>query len=133
MAREDLIPLNKRTPEERKEIQRKGGINSGIARRKKRELKEYMEALLACPLDNDDKTRKKLTNKGLDPDMMDNKMLIATALFKRALTGDVYAIKELRTIIGEFPELNIGEEEDDNITVVVKRASKKKEVVEDDE
>lgn len=38
MANEsNLIPFSERTPEERRELGRKGGINSGIARRAKRE------------------------------------------------------------------------------------------------
>lgn len=40
MARKDLIPLNMRTKEEQKKIVTKGGIKSGEARRRKRDLKE---------------------------------------------------------------------------------------------
>jgi len=42
MAQKDLIPISSRTKEEQLEITRKGGIKSGIARRKKRELKEKL-------------------------------------------------------------------------------------------
>lgn len=37
MSQEDLIPFNKRTEAEQKEITRKGGIASGKARREKRD------------------------------------------------------------------------------------------------
>jgi len=40
MARKDLISMDKRTKEEVKAIARNGGIKSGEARRKKRDLKE---------------------------------------------------------------------------------------------
>jgi len=40
MAEKDLIPMNKRTKEEQKRIATQGGISSGIARKKKKELKE---------------------------------------------------------------------------------------------
>jgi len=40
MAEKDLIPMNKRSKEEVKQIAAKGGVNSGIARKKKKELKE---------------------------------------------------------------------------------------------
>lgn len=40
MAEKDLIPMNKRSKEEVKQIAAKGGVNSGIARKKKKELKD---------------------------------------------------------------------------------------------
>jgi len=40
MAKKDLIPMSKRTKEEVKQIASRGGINSGVARKKKKELKE---------------------------------------------------------------------------------------------
>ena len=43
MARNDqnLVPSSERTPEERKEIARKGGKASAAAKRRKKALKEY--------------------------------------------------------------------------------------------
>lgn len=38
MRQSNLIPNNKRSPEELREMARKGGIKSGEARRKKRDL-----------------------------------------------------------------------------------------------
>lgn len=40
MSKEDLIPMNKRTKQEQKEIATKGGLKSGEVRKKKKELKE---------------------------------------------------------------------------------------------
>ena len=40
MAQSDLIPMSKRTKEEVKAIASRGGIKSGVARKKKKELKE---------------------------------------------------------------------------------------------
>lgn len=125
MAKEDLIPLNQRSPEERREIARAGGIASGKARRRRRELREYMEALLDVPLDNKNKIKKKLEKKGLPEDMLDNKMLLTAALFQRAITGDVQAVKEVRSIIGEIPELQAITDEDNNIQIVIKKAEPK--------
>ena len=39
----NLIPLNQRSPEERRKIARMGGIKSGESRRKKRERIEYIK------------------------------------------------------------------------------------------
>ena len=46
MAQKDLIPMNKRSEEEVKAMQRKGGINSGKARRNKAMLKDCLEILM---------------------------------------------------------------------------------------
>lgn len=43
---DNLIPMNERSKEEVREIARKGGINSGIARREKATMKKTLEMLL---------------------------------------------------------------------------------------
>lgn len=43
---ENLIPMNQRTLEEQREITRKGGIASGEARRKKKEIAEIARIVL---------------------------------------------------------------------------------------
>lgn len=60
MAQEDLIPLTKRTKEEAKEISRRGGINSGKARRNKAMLKDCINILMEQKV-LDPKTGKKIT------------------------------------------------------------------------
>jgi hypothetical protein len=47
MSESDLIPLNQRTIEEQKEIARKGGIASGVARREKKLLSQMYADVLA--------------------------------------------------------------------------------------
>lgn len=46
MAQKDLIPLNQRTIEERKEIAHRAGIASGKSRRNKALLKDCLEILM---------------------------------------------------------------------------------------
>ena len=60
----NLIPQNKRTKEQQKEIARKGGIASGESRRKRKTFKEQMLFML----ENDPNLQNELIN----------------ALFKRA-------------------------------------------------
>ena len=45
----NLIPNTERRPEELREMGRKGGIASGKARRKKRDLREMMQMLMEGP------------------------------------------------------------------------------------
>ena len=60
MAQKDLIPVTQRTKEEAKEISRKGGINSGKARRNKAMLKDCINILLEKKY-IDEETGKRLT------------------------------------------------------------------------
>lgn len=82
MNESNLIPNYERTPEERQEIARKGGIASGEARRRKKTLKEELIILLE-------------TN--------DNNTKISVALLQKALNGDIQAFTTIRDTIGEKP------------------------------
>ena len=89
MANEqNLIPISERTPSELREMTRKGGIASGEARRRKRQLKDDLIMLLEMIGDND-KT---------------NQENIATATIAKALGGDIRAIEFIRDTIGEKPD-----------------------------
>ena len=97
---ENLVPLDKRTRAEQRQIASKGGKASGKARRQRKTLKESMNTLLSLPINNA-KDFNAVSKMGVDMEDMDNSQLIILALFKRAKSGDVYAIKELRELIGE--------------------------------
>lgn len=60
MAKEDLIPMSKRSKEEVKEIARRGGINSGKTRRNKALLRDCLEILMEKKM-IDEETGKKIT------------------------------------------------------------------------
>jgi len=105
VARRDdnLIPLNERTQRERKEIAAMGAKATNEVKRKRKSLKESMNTLLSLDIKNT-KDWNKVAAMGIDPGEIDNSQLIILALFNRAKTGDVYAIKELRELIGEEHE-----------------------------
>lgn len=96
----NLVPLGNRTKSERREIAQKGGIASGESRRRRKLLKDSMNALLELPVSS---TREynALIKMGIDIKDIDNSQLIVLALFNKAKSGDVAAIKELRNLIGE--------------------------------
>ena len=54
MNDKNLIPSSERTPEERSELGRKGGIASGEARREKRKTLDLLEQILAEKITTDD-------------------------------------------------------------------------------
>lgn len=100
MAREDLIPFNKRTEDEQKRIATAGGIASGAARRRKRSLREAADLYLSLP-PADRRSWNKLARRGLEPEEIDNQMAVIVGLTERAVAGDSKAAKVLFDLLGE--------------------------------
>lgn len=101
MANEqNLIPLNKRTKSEQREIQSSGGIASGAARRRKRSLKEAADLYLSLPV-TDKRILGKIKRSGVDADDIDNQMAIIAGLSKMAAMGDSRCAKVLFDLIGD--------------------------------
>lgn len=97
---QNLIPLNRRTKEEQREIAKAGGKASGVSRKRTKKLKECMEAILSAQV-IDEKRKEMLLALGVGEDAT-NKTLLVAALFNKAvLLGDVSAFKEIRNLIGE--------------------------------
>lgn len=87
----NLIPNSQRTPEELREMTRKGGIASGKARRKKADLKKAMQTLLSMNVQSD-KSREQLETMGLEPT---NEMLLAVSTFQQAVKGNQRAVENV--------------------------------------
>ena len=86
MANEkNLVPINERTKSEQREIASAGGKASGAARRRKKSLKQKMQLLLSLPAADNDQTE--LANMGVNPEDIDNEMVLVKALFLAALKG----------------------------------------------
>lgn len=97
MANEqNLIPNKNRTPEELREITRKGGIASGKARREKRDRKLRAQAALDA-LVNDPETLEKLEKAGIVIDGINfEEAMDARQALKAAREGDTQAYKALK-------------------------------------
>lgn len=90
MANEqNLIPNSQRTPEELREMTRKGGIKSGEARRRKKTLRELIELYGSQP----SVAEPNLTN--------DEKLILAQ--YRQAAKGDTKAATFIRDTKGEKP------------------------------
>ena len=113
VAREDLIPLNKRTKDEQKKIAAEGGRASGVARRRKRSLKEAADLFLSLPV-SDRRRWNKLARKGIEPDDVDNQMEMIVGLQEAAALGDAKAAKVLIDLIGEDAK----DDTDGGVTIV---------------
>lgn len=99
MANEkNLVPFDERTESEQREIASAGGKASGKARRRKKSMKQKMQLLLSLPAADNDQTE--LSAMGVDPDDMDNEMVLVKALFIAAAAGDTRAFDRIQDVLG---------------------------------
>lgn len=96
MANENLIPLNERTKDEQRKIQKKGGIASGKVRREKADLKKKVNQILEMDVFSP-QLKERLEEQGLSAT---NQTAIATVLLQKALKGDMRAIELLAKMNG---------------------------------
>ena len=87
----NLIPNSERTPKELRAMTRKGGINSGKARRKKANLKKAFEAILEADVKSD-KIKQQLEKMGFEAT---NEMALAMVMMQKAMKGDVRAFEQI--------------------------------------
>ena len=86
---ENLIPLNKRSKEEQREISRKGGAAASKTYARRRKLRMILEDLMS----------QKDEGTGLD-----NDLAMCLALLAEAKAGNVKAFSEIRDTMGEKPK-----------------------------
>lgn len=104
---DNLIPFNKRTEEEQREIARKGGIASGIARREKATFRKALESVL----DTVPKIEGNENNNTY-------RELIVLGQINGAISGKAENFKLLAQITGELEEEQTTETPSVTITVV---------------
>ena len=97
---QNLIPMEQRSPEEAREMGRKGGRASGESRRRKKSLREAAELYLSLPV-SDKRAWNKLAKDGVAPEDVDNQMAIIAGLSIKASKGDAKAAKVLFDLIGD--------------------------------
>ena len=92
MANEqNLIPANKRSKSEHREIAKKGGVASGVARRKKANLKKAFETILQAEVASPN-VKKQLEELGFDST---NEMALAMVMMQKAMKGNVRAFEQI--------------------------------------
>lgn len=88
---ENLVSFATRSTKELREIQRRGGINSGKARRRKADLKKAMKTLLAMDVTKA-KDRKLLEDLGME---VTNENLLVLATYQQAVKGNQRAMENI--------------------------------------
>lgn len=113
----NLIPNSQRTPEQLKEMTRKGGIKSGEKRRRLKTMKEWAKVL--GQLD----ATAEVEGEEIQGNVLGK---VVATLYKKAMTGDVSAISKVADLMGENEKtINVKGE---NIAVAVKSLEEKKEL-----
>lgn len=110
-GKENLKPQNMRTKEEQSKIAKMGGIASGEARRRKRDIRLAVEMLLEKQY------------KGKDGQMLTGAEAISVKQMEKALKGDTKAFEVLRDTAGQKPvekveQVNIDLEYDASVDYV---------------
>lgn len=99
----NLIPMNQRTESEQREITRKGGIESGKARRRKKTLKDISKTFLNARAD--DSFTEQLKEAGFEDDEMTNAAAIIVSLADNFFAfGNMKAAELLFKYSGEDPD-----------------------------
>ena len=96
MTSENLIPTNRRTKKEVREIGRKGGKASGEARRRKADLKKALKTVLEADV-HSDKVAEQLEDMGFDNS---NLMAMVFAQMQQAQKGNVRAFEAITKVMG---------------------------------
>ena len=100
MSDKNLIPFTKETA---KRKGKKGGIASGVARRKKRGLKEVLNIILNGNHLSAEMQRK-LLEYGYKSEEINNELYLAIKVFEVAAKGNVKAIEFIRDTTGQKPK-----------------------------
>lgn len=113
---QNLIPNCERTPKERQEIARAGGIASGESRRRRKTFAETLRKALEGQVDIEAE-KKRLQALGYDGSWMD---LLSQAQLDKAARGDTEAFRAVRDTIGEKPRdgLEIGNLDDQPLRTI---------------
>jgi hypothetical protein len=112
---ENLIPFDKRTESEQREIRRKGGIASGKARLKKKAGKELVRAILAMK-EKDGQIQDEIRKEGIvDADMTKEVAMHVRQIQKAIRKADTRAYAQVLKAAGytedEGININIASEE----------------------
>lgn len=115
-----LIKINSKTA---KEMGRKGGIASGVAKRRKANLKKAFEAILEADV-NDKNMAKELKKMGFDNS---NEVALAFTMVRKALKGDVRAFEQIGKITSIDTKDSLDREEQRNKIKAIELQNKKRE------
>lgn len=110
--------LKRPSSDEARELGRRGGVASGIARRRRKALREALDVYISLPV-QDKRSLNRLLRAGVDEDDADTQMLIVASLVQRAIDGNVRATKLIFDLMADDNAHALDEREDDPITAAL--------------
>ena len=118
----NLMPIQEvnsnRTRKQHSEDSRKGGVASGVSRRRKRSLKEAADLFLSMPV-TDTRTFNKMAKAGIDVDDADYQMAVIVGLTMQAAKGDAKAAKAVFDLLGEIPDDDGGNKQEQDHSALI--------------
>ena len=121
MNEQNLIPTTQRSESEVREMQRKGGINSGKARLRKKHGRELLRLLLSMP-ETDEQMLKELQGLGLNPKEVTNEVAMhARQIQKAKRKADTNAYNAVFKAAGYTEDEE--RQQGGNVTVVISQAA----------
>lgn len=103
MANEqNLIPLNKRSQRERKEITTKGANASNKVQREKRLIKQQFEMLMSLEIE-DNKLKEQLLCLGIPENEITMQMALCVSVMQQAIQGNLKAFEIIQNTLGQNP------------------------------
>lgn len=100
----NLKPFDERTESERQEIARKGGVASGEARRRKKEMRNLANILLDAPANpNNKRLKKAFDDLGVSEEDRTKAMELLMAQLRKGVNGDTKAAEFVRDTAGQKP------------------------------
>ena len=96
----NLVPMDQRSEDEARSLGQQGGIASGVARRRKRSMREAADYYLALP-ETDRRRVNAMLRDQIDPEDVDNQMSVVMGIATAAKQGDARAANVLLKMLGE--------------------------------
>ena len=96
------------------EEQKKGGINSGKSRRRKKTMAQFASMIAKAPVE-DDNARDALRAAGINDEDMINSALVVFGVFRQAVLGDMKAVEKWQ----ELTEQKTEKTSENKITIVM--------------
>lgn len=101
----NLIPQSKRTKDEQREIARKGGIASGIARREKKTVQKILNDFLSTAAKDNPQVSKLAAKMGLQDDGSIKDLFTIVCTLNTLKDGNLSDLERLSKLLGEQTEV----------------------------
>ena len=101
----NLIPQSKRTKDEQREIARKGGIASGIARREKKTVQKILNDFLDTSAKDNPQIAKLAAKMGLQGDESIKDLFTIVCTLNTLKSGNLGDLERLTKLLGEQTEI----------------------------